>query len=227
MRTRFSVNAAGELEARDGTILGRLTSITLETPSSETPSLLPTPLNPSPTGKEKTTPVVPAELTLLPTPAEQVWSTYVEVMKPRRTTMDNADCATILRALQFVTVAECQRAILGCFASDWHMGRDPQTAGKSYKQLSQILKGKRGGRSICEQIEFFIEIADKAGIESPGVASVDRLKLSRAKQSVMTAWEFPADVYAEARGAEALIWLADNGIEVYTVDGRPSFRATR
>jgi hypothetical protein len=36
------------------------------------------------------------------------------------------------------------------------MGRDPRTNGKSYKQLSQSLKGKRGGRTTREQIDLFL-----------------------------------------------------------------------
>jgi hypothetical protein len=179
---------------------------------------------------EETTPVVPAP-TLLPSPVEEVWATYAKTMKVRRV-MDRDDRQTIVAALKVATVPECQRAIAGCSASDWHMGRDPQTGGRSYKQLTQILKGKRGGRTTREQIDFFIEIADKAGIGSEGVVPVDPAKLSRAKQAVMTAWEFPADDHHAAAGALAREWLAEHGVIVEMSGGglelgRPTFRSAR
>lgn len=212
MRTRYAINDAGELVSRDGHVLGRLTSITLET-------LPPTP--PLPTGGEPTTttttPVVPTEV-------EQVWMTYALLLKVRRD-RDAGDVATIRAALKVASVAECQLAIAGCSVSEWHMGRDPQTKGKSYKQLSQILKGKRGGRTTREQISFFIDIANAQGVTGEGAVAVDRAKLSRAKQSVMTAWEFPADERAYQAGLLARAWLFGNGIEVVeTANGKPSFK---
>jgi hypothetical protein len=186
-------------------------------------------LNPNRTQSESITEAVSP--TLLPSPVVEVWATYAETMKVRRV-MDAGDRQTIVAALKVATVPECQRAIAGCSASDWHMGRDPQTAGKSYKQLSQILKGKRGGRTTREQIDFFIEIADKAGLGSEGVLPVDPVKLSRAKQAVMTAWEFPADDHHAAAGAEAREWLAQHGVVVEMNGGglelgRPTFRSAR
>lgn len=230
MRTRYVVNDRGELEARDGTVLGRVVSITIEGPAVQ-------PLSCEPVGtigvafssEEKQGGGVGEDLVLLPVPATEVWSTYVTVMKPRRTELDRESKRTIDMALKVATVGECQRAILGCAASDFHMGRDPQTRGKTYKQLSQILKGKRGGRSTREQIDFFIEIADKEGVTGVGMTAIDKAKLSRCKRAVMTAWEFPADDRAAEAGAEARLWLADHGIVVVmdgTGDnlGRPTFR---
>jgi hypothetical protein len=186
-------------------------------------------LNPNRTQSEVDTPVAP---TLLPSPAVDVWSTYVSVMKPRRRELDPESRRIIKEALKVASVPECQRAIAGCSASDWHMGRDPQTRGRTYKQLSQILKGKRGGRTTREQIDFFIEIADKAGVASEGVPSADPAKLSRCKLAVMTAWEFPADEHAAAAGAEAREWLAEHGVTVEMNGGglelgRPTFRTVR
>lgn len=215
MRTRYTINDRGELEARDGTVLGRVVAVTIEG----------SPHTPLPTGEEKTT-TAPVAPTLLPSPAVEVWQTYVEVIKPRRADFDAGSRQTINQALKVRNVAECKRAIVGCSLSDWHMGRDPQTRGRTYKQLSQILKGKRGGRTTAEQIDFFIDIADKAGVGSEGVAAVDRQKLSRAKAAVITAWEFPGDDRLAATGDAARRWLAEHGItvEMTGTDGRPTFR---
>jgi hypothetical protein len=229
VRQRFVVNDKGELEARDGTVLGRLVSLTIEGPSVGTIGVGVLTDDGSTTNRGG---VGEQNLALLPSPAEEVWSTYIETMNPRRRELDPDSRRIINDALKVASVPECQRAIAGCAASDWHMGRDPQTAGRSYKQLSQILKGKRGGRTTREQIDFFIEIADKAGVASEGVQSVDPVKLSRCKLAVMTAWEFPADERAAAAGDEARQWLAEHGVAVEMSGtglelGRPSFRTVR
>lgn len=214
-RTRYTVNADGDLVSREGVVLGKVVGITIEAPKTGSVAEIFPPDPPSffPSGKGTTAPVVPT-LSLLPSPAEEVWATYVAVIKPRRTDLTPDDRQTIGTALKVATVAQCQRAIAGCAASDWHMGRDPQTAGKSYKQLSQILKGKRGGRTTREQIEFFADIADAGGVGSEGVESIDRTKLSRHKAAVITAWEYPADDRAAAAGDVAREWLKANGVIV-------------
>jgi hypothetical protein len=227
MRHRFVVNQKGELVARDGTVFGRIVSLTVEAPSGGTIGgefLTKDEGDGGGVGEEGET------LTLIPSPAVEVWTTYIETMKPRRRELDPASRRIINDALKVASVPECQRAIAGCAASDWHMGRDPQTHGRSYKQLSQILKGKRGGRTAREQIDFFIEIADAAGLASEGVQSVDPVKLSRCKLAVMTAWEFPADERAAAAGDEARRWLAAHGVVVEMSGtgldlGRPTFKA--
>lgn len=226
MRTRYSINESGELEARDGTVLGRIVGITIESKSVGTiGEAFSSKENPHGGVGEIEPP------TLLPTPVVEVWQTYVEIIKPRRTELDAGSRQTITQALKVRNVTECKRAIVGLSLSDWHMGRDPQTHGKSYKQLSHVLKGKRGGRTTAEQIDFFIDIADKAGVGSEGVPVVDHLKLSRAKAAVITAWEFPADERAAAAGDAARRWLGDHGIAVEMSGtglelGRPTFRRT-
>lgn len=225
MRRRFVLNADGDLEARDGTILGRVVGLTIDVSQRGTIG--------GSFSLEKTTTVGGGlgeeGSALLPSPVDEVWATYVEIIKPRRAKLDPDGRRVISDALKVATVPECQRAIAGCSQSDWHMGRDPQTRGSSYKQLSQILKGKRGGRTTREQIDFFIEIADRTGVGAGRGASVDPTKLSRCKQAVMTAWEFPADEHLAAAGAEAREWLAGHGVIVEMTGvgldlGRPSFR---
>ena len=98
--------------------------------------------------------------------------------------------------------------------------------GKKYNALSQILKGKKGGRTTREQIDFFIEIADKSGASNPGLPSVDQAKLASAKRWVLTAWEYPGNAQAQAASKEATEWLQQHGyaVEYDPADGRPIFR---
>jgi len=233
MRRRFSINDAGELVDRDGYVLGRVTSLTLEMrpdvelpegglqgvkPSAQQQRMETSEAGGGGVGEEsKTTPE--------PDPVDAVWTTYVETMRPRKKDLDAGGRRVIRDALKVATVVECQRAILGCSKSDWHMGRDPRTNGKSYRQLSQILKGKRGGRTTREQIDLFLEIADRSGLTTGRVPSADTAKVAAAKRDVLTAWEFPGDEHSVAQAAESERWLAEHGVSTERDDdGRPRFR---
>ena len=157
-------------------------------------------------------------------PIEDVWTTYVEVMEPRRRELDPESRRIIRDALKVADVAELKRAIVGNKASSFHQGANDR--GKKYNALSQILKGKRGGRTTREQIDFFIEIADKSGASNPGLPSVDQAKLASAKRWVLTAWEYPGNAQAQAASKEATTWLQEHGyaVEHDPADGRPIFR---
>ena len=157
-------------------------------------------------------------------PIEDVWATYVEVMEPRRRELDPESRRIIRDALKVADVAELKRAIVGNKASSFHQGAND--SGKKYNALSQILKGKRGGRTTREQIDFFIEIADKSGASNPGLPSVDQAKLASAKRWVLTAWEYPGNAQAQAASKEATEWLQEHGyaVEHDPADGRPIFR---
>lgn len=160
---------------------------------------------------------------------ERVWAHYVAVLKPRNKDLDSQARAVIRDALKVATEAECKLAITGCSVSSWHMGRDPQTRGKKYNRLTHILKGKRGGRTTREQIDFFIDIAERSGASrgvQSGVTSADPAKISQAKRSVLDAWEFPGDGLVVSRGEESARWLRAQGWRVDFGDGgRPRFRA--
>ena len=134
-------------------------------------------------------------------PIEAVWGTYVEVMEPRRRELDPESRRIIRDALKVADVAELKRAIVGNKASNFHQGANDR--GKKYNALSQILKGKRGGRTTREQIDFFIEIADKSGASNPGLPSADPAKLASAKRWVLTAWEYQGNAQAQAASKEA------------------------
>lgn len=165
-----------------------------------------------------------------PTPprgeVEQVWATYVDLMQPRRKDIDAEGRQIIRAALQVATVNECQGAIAGCRSSSFHMGQNDR--GKKYNALGQILKSKRGGRTTREQIDFFLDLADKSGASTgsqSGVTSVDPATVRQAKRDVLDAWEFPGDPTVVKRGKESEEWLVEQGwrVEREAEGGQPTF----
>jgi hypothetical protein len=98
---------------------------------------------------------------------DHIWTHYANLMHVRRPR--NADDVRIIRgALAVATPAECRLAIYGCSRADFHMKRGDSEgrSGPKYNKLSQILKGKRGGKTTREQIEMFVEIA-RANTDPP------------------------------------------------------------
>lgn len=157
-------------------------------------------------------------------PVVEVWAHYVAVMQPRRAALDEQERRLIRDALKVATAVELTRAIDGCKASSFHMGQNERR--KAYNKLSQIVRGRRGKETTRERIDFFIEIADKAGVAKSGVQSADPVKVKDNKRRVMAGWEFPNDaiVVRQAQAAEA--WLKEAGIVVDRdeASGRPTFR---
>lgn len=141
----------------------------------------------------------------------EVWDHYVQAMKPRRKEPDEEALRIINGALKVATVDECKRAIDGCLASDWHMGRHSETKGKKYNKLSQILKGKRGGKTTREMIDQFLEYAEKAERQS-GVPSADSARIDRRKQEVRDMHAMAGDPTVVERGQKAEEWLRQLGI---------------
>lgn len=154
----------------------------------------------------------------------EVWDHYVAAMKPRHTGLDPQQRAIIRDALKVATKSELKRAIDGCKSSDFHMGKNDRS--KKYNSLSQILKAKRGGRTVREQIDFFLDLAEKAGVTKSGVPSGDHARLGAAKRDVLDALDFPSDDHVQERGRESEAWLRQQGItfdrqnrRFLTVDG--------
>ena len=154
----------------------------------------------------------------------EVWNHYVAVMKPRHTGLDPQQRAIIREALKMGTKSELMRCIDGCASSDFHMGKNDRK--KKYNSLSQILKAKRGGRTLREQIDFFLDLAERNGAAKSGVPSGDHARLSAAKRDVLDALDFPSDDHVQDRGRESEAWLRQNGItfdrqnrRFLTVDG--------
>jgi DNA-binding Lrp family transcriptional regulator len=137
-------------------------------------------------------------------PSETVWSHYVAVMKPRRTALGKEERSVIQAALREASVDECLRAIDGCAASPFHMGENDR--GRTYKTITHIFKPKRGGRTQREQIDFFLDLAEKSERQL-GFTSVDSARVPQAKLDVLAAVEMPGDKMVVERGKEAAAWL--------------------
>lgn len=93
--------------------------------------------------------------------ADEVWEHYVEVMQPRRTDLMPQERSLINGALKVATKDELKFAITGCSCSPHHMGKNDRR--KKYNALSQIIKGKQGGKTQREQIDMMIGYAESAG----------------------------------------------------------------
>lgn len=151
---------------------------------------------------------------------------YAEVMETRggaESLLKDEQARKIIRdALKVATVAECKRAIDGCKASPFHMGDNDRR--KKYNRVGQILKGRpTRGETTRERINFFIDLAEKAGVES-GFTSVAPAVLSQHKRAILDAWEFPNDEGATRRGEESEAWLKEHGWVVDRSQGRPQFK---
>lgn len=213
VKRRFNVNKDGQLEDRDGNVLGRLTSLTLDVGAGGTIGGF---VVPSTTEESITTVGGVGEGDATVSDTAVVWAHYVEVMKPRNKQLDAEGRKIILEALKVATVDECKRAIDGCAASTYHMGQNGRQ--RKYNRLSQILKARRAGQfgqgqTTRERIDFFLDLADKSGLPS-GLTSADPARVLQAKREVMDAWEYPGNEDAVARGEEAAAWLEQQGIRV-------------
>jgi hypothetical protein len=240
-RIRYSLNDAGELVDRNGGVLGKLVALTVEVTEEEGGTIGGEEMSPPKHSAVVGSPDVAltsgggtgeGETDAARSPGEQiehVWAHYVETMKPRKRDLDEQTRTMIRAALKVATEVECCDAITGCSKSSFHMGRDPQTRGRSFKTLSHILKGKRGGRTIREQIDFFIDVAERHGARSgrqSGVTSADASMIRQARRNVLDAFEFPGDELVVRRGESSARWLRAQGWRVVPdPGGRPRFFA--
>ena len=97
---------------------------------------------------------------------ENVWATYVAVMKPRgRGAQIDAESRKLIReALKVADVEELQRAIETCERSDYHMkrGKHKTRNGGKYNKLPQIIKARRGrNETTRSRVEWWLEKADE------------------------------------------------------------------
>ncbi len=153
--------------------------------------------------------------------AERVWAHYVDTMQPRHKALDTDTRKIISGALKVATADECCTAISGCAKSDFHMGRNDRN--RKYNQITQILKGKRGSATVRERIDFFIDLAEKSGVQS-GVPSASNARIQSAKQDVRDAHEMPGDEHVARRGKESEEYLTGQGWTITRDDtGWPSF----
>lgn len=147
--------------------------------------------------------------------AADVWAAYVEAMEPRDKALHPAERKLINEALRVATKDECVRAVWGCRSSAFHMGDNNKH--RKYNRLSHILKGKRGLRTLREQIDFFIDLAEKNRVGDTSGRSnvtVDPSKLERSRRAVYRAWEMPHSEHAQEQAADAERWLNEHGWRV-------------
>jgi hypothetical protein len=120
MRQRFTVDELGRLVDRDGNVLGKLVSLTLESPRAAGTIGVAVSSGEQQGLEGEQTPLAPSEPSMQD-PIDVVWAHYVEVMKPRKRELDAQGRAVIREALKVATVEECCGAIDGCKASSFHM----------------------------------------------------------------------------------------------------------
>lgn len=225
-RKRYAIGADGDLTDAAGEVVGRVVSLTIEWGVKGGGS---SPSGNNNGGKQETLGGGAGGGGIEPPfdgPAE-IWAHYVEVMNPRVKTLAAQERAVIREAMKVAAddpheaVAVCKRAIDGCKASNFHMGQNDRQ--KKYNRITHILKGKRGTRTTREQIDLFLEIADRSGIQS-GFTSADPARVGQAKRDVLDAYEFPGDEGIQRRGDEARSWLVEKGWTIGATDeGRPTF----
>lgn len=161
MRKRLTVNEKGELVCRDGVVLGRIVSITLDCEVGERGTiggvgttsgdlaLTPSEANNSGGGVGE-----PAQTAMLDDPVTEVWDHYVERLKRPRAKLDAKTRKWIADAIKACGVEECKRAISGLAVSEHH--REGGWLGIEY-----ALKPK-AGQSIQSRVEMMAAKAPRS-----------------------------------------------------------------
>jgi hypothetical protein len=83
---------------------------------------------------------------------ERVWAAWQAAMRSPHSKLDGKREAAIKRGLRAYGLDDCLRAVEGCARSDFHMGRDPKTAGKKYNGVDLIFRD-------AEHTEKFLGLA--------------------------------------------------------------------
>lgn len=157
-----------------------------------------------------------------------VWAHWCEQRKPRRTDLESSQAKLIRRALNAdFTVDELKRGINGLLKSDWH--RENRKL-----HLSSLLATRPGGPTLGDQVESFIELAERSSTASgarnarSGGEGVSSDAVARAKGEVLRAWEMPDNTQAHEQAQAAVDVLRRHGIDVVpNPDGRPTFEVRR
>lgn len=225
MKRRLKVNEKAELVDRDGAVVGKIVGMTLDVEWGDIGGLK----NPPQTTTDGVDggPGEGGETDLVRA-VNKVWGHYHAVMGPRSDAPDGEQRRIIRDALKVANGSnydekadELCRAIDGCARSAFHMGQNERK--KKYNRLSQILKGKRGGKTTREQIDMFLEIAENSGLQSH-VTSATHARVQQARRDVLDGWEFPNDERVVGRANEAKAWLKEQGWKIeYEENGRPTF----
>lgn len=224
MKVRFSVNDRGELADRDGNVLGRLTSLTLEVANSgqllgttgvgldlqgqrqEPETEDPRSPNASVEGDQKRS-IEDAAI-------DEVYAYWRTKRPTAREEIPAGTHRQLKRALKAgYTVAQQQAMIDALFASDWHRQR-PETL-----KLSTIFATKPGGKTFEDQLDAWLERSPSSpsptGVRGPQTqARIDEAK-----------WVLRRGADGEEREA-AIEFLEQHGVRVdWQDDGYPTFAA--
>ena len=114
-------------------------------------------------------------LVAVPDAPEVVWRHYVAHRWPGYVRALPADeRRVIVAALRVATADECCEAIDGCWKSEWHQGGNP--SGVKYVALSQILRGKQGGKTTREQVDFMRGFIHARPVRSKEAEEADRVR---------------------------------------------------
>ena len=92
---------------------------------------------------------------------DQVYQYWCELMRPGRTRVPALDSRRYLKVAAAISdygVDECMRAIRGCMASDFHMGRNKQN--KRYDDLELIFRDQ-------DHVERFLTYGEYSDWSSP------------------------------------------------------------
>jgi hypothetical protein len=207
MKRRFSVNDEGNLVDRDGVVLGRVTSITIDAPSDGSTGgkggAVPSEEQQSLLGESQ--PPTPSEPAEVAAAIDRVWAAYVAAMSPRNKELDPQGRKIIREALKVATADECIRAIAQCARSEYHQGKNEKR--RKYNSLSHILRGRQGEKTTRERIDWWLD-RETDGNGGVAVTSEEGFKIATLKDRVRRGGEESDD------GAQAVKELADqHGIE--------------
>jgi hypothetical protein len=153
-KVRYTINDRGELEARDGTILGRVVGLTLDVGrggamgGSGDDLTSTSGLN---SKRSERTEGGAGETSITDASIAEVWAYWCERRQPRRRDLELSQARLIRKGLNAsFTVDELKRAIDALLASEWHKANGRQ-------QLSAIFATRPGGPTLRDQIEGWIE----------------------------------------------------------------------
>lgn len=213
MKVRYSINDRGELADRDGNVLGKLTSLTLDVGTTGVG------LEVREQQQQGQTP--PPDPQVL-----EVWQHYVEVFDAGRQELNPQRRRDIERALKVRDVAALKRSIDGLKASPHHNGQNE--TGQKYTDIRYALRGNsQRGETPEERIDRMGQLAGG----STGVRSATtQARVDEAKRDVMAAWHRDRSRPAPTRdvldrGQAAIARLLEHGIKVqYGEGGRPMFK---
>lgn len=214
MKVRFSINENGELADRDGRVLGRLTSLTIEAGNS---GLLVGTIGGGVEVLEEGTssPKAPSRLDER---VEAIWQHFVSIFDSRAEL--NAQRRRVIEnALKVATVEECCRAITGLSRSPHHNGQNDQQ--RKYLDIRYALRGNgQRGESNAERIAAMGELATAATPRRERTPVVE----GRIREAMAVLRRRETGKYRDA----AIAYLTKQDIAVrYDADGYPTFEEMR